>query len=400
MKSLSKLATMFCLSVSSTLVFTACDSKKESEVTEKAEVEINWDWKNYQKSSELVLQTLPVDIQPKRSLEIKSKATGIITFEIEEKKRQVEKDFLFAKMDVDSLAEQAERQLINEERQRIETLRAETLEHPEKKKNAREELKEAERKVRLMELIIKNPAMEEMSTELFSGDIGAVNEKTLMEAQESLDLAKKKLAYAEEHDEKLWKDSLRIKEMDNNNSRRKLDEAKDGANFTAPFKGELRLEVDFVDGETEYNVQTRETIATLNDYSEIHGHLKVNNAGWVNLSPKRLSLQLKDRNRTLMPFQDDRTVKDERTKREERIYVFSVPLEDNNSLKRLVGTQMRGELIYKLPQSCFIVPKYDLSLYALGKTDSVDWTETVEELWPGAKVLAEGLSELAISYQP
>jgi len=46
------------------------------------------------------------------------------------------------------------------------------------------------------------------------------------------------------------------------------------------------------------------------------------------------------------------------------------------------------------------VPKYDVSLFALGKSDSIDWAEIVEELWPGAKVVAEGLSELAISYHP
>jgi len=128
--------------------------------------------------------------------------------------------------------------------------------------------------------------------------------------------------------------------------------------------------------------------------------LKISNASWINLSPKRLLLQLNDQAKTLMPFLKDRIDKDKRTHREERKYVFSVPLENNEALKRLVGTQMKGELIYKLPKTCYIVPKYNLSLYALGKTDAVDWGEMVSVLWPGAKVLAEGLSYVAIDYQP
>ena len=89
-------------------------------------------------------------------------------------------------------------------------------------------------------------------------------------------------------------------------------------------------------------------------------------------------------------FSDDRIEKDSRTRREERKYVFSIPLESNKDLKRLVGTQLNGDLIYRLPTRCYIVSKYDLSLYALGKTDSTDWNSIVGQLWPDVTVIAEG----------
>ncbi|MGJ8672131.1 hypothetical protein [Rubritalea sp.] len=359
-----------------------------------------WSWRDFEKSNEISLQSLSVDIQPKRSLEVKSEAAGILTLEIEGNVNTVSKDMRFARMDVDSLAEQRERLTIQEEKRLLEDMRAEKLDLPEQKRLAKEELLEARRKVRLLELILENPAMEEMSAELFGGDIGAVSDASLKEARDALSLAESKVAWADEYDEKLRKGQLRLQEMDFAESERTYLQAKDRSVYTAPFQGELRLEVEYVEGQTEYTVTARETIATLNDYSEIHGLLKVENAAWINLSPQRLYLQLRDRDRTMMPFSDDRNVKDERTRREERFYVFSVPLSEGGSLRRLTGTQMKGDLIYKLPEHCYIIPKYDLSLYALGKSDSVDWSEMVAELWPGAKVIAEGLSDVAISYHP
>lgn len=392
---------MLYLGLLSVFVLNACDSKDTAkQSTAEVETEVIWNWKDYQQSSELMLQTLPVDIQPKQSLEIKSEASGIITLEIAGKLNRVTKDVVFARMDVDSLSEQAERIGIQEEKRLLDDMRAEKLELPEKKKMAKEELKEARRKVRLMELIMKNPAMKEMSSELFGGDIGEINENALQEAKETLSLAEQKMAWADEFDEKLRKGQLRIQEMDSTKDKRTFEDAKDRSVYTAPFLGELRLELNYVDGQKEYTVTGRETIATLNDYSEIHAHLKVSNASWINMSPQRLSLQLNDRDKTLMPFLEDRVEKDKRTQREERKYIFSVPLKESEALKRLVGTQMKGELVYKLPKACYIVPKYNLSLFALGKSDSVDWTEMVADLWPGAKVLAEGLSHVAISYQP
>jgi len=380
------------------LALTACNPKKTD--SEEAAKEIVWNWKEFERSSEIQLQTLPVDIQPKRSLDIKSEASGIITLEIDTEEKIVSKDFIFARMDVDTLSEQGERLTIQKEKRLLEDMKAEKLDLPEKRKNAKEELTEARRKVRLMELIMKNPAMAEMSSELFGGDIGAVNNATLRDAKDTLSLAEQKMAWADEFDEKLRKGQLRIQEMDATKNKRNFEDAKDRSVYRAPFDGTLRLEIDFVEEQKEYTVTGRESIATLNDYSKIHGLLKISNASWINLSPKRLLLQLHDRDKTTMPFLKDKIEKDKRTKREERKYVFAVPLENNEALKRLVGTQMKGDLIYKLPETCYIVPKYSLSLYALGKSDSVDWNQMVADLWPGAKVLAEGLSHIAISRHP
>ena len=378
----------------------ACDRSASTNTEESAEEilqEVVWDWDAFPQSSEMVLSSLSMDIQPKDSFEIRSEAAGIITLEVDQKVSQIAEGVAIARMNVDTLKEQAERLTIQEEKQILEDLKAEKLDLPEQRKLAKEELDEARRKVRMIELILKNPAMEEYAQELFGEDIGKLNERALQDAKDELGLAESKMAWADEFGEKIRKGQLRIQEMDLSKTKRQFEESKERSVYTTPFAGELRLELNYVDGQQEYTVTSRETIATLNNFDEIHAHLMVGSSKWVSVPPQQLYVMLADRNKTVMNFSDDRIEKDSRTRREERKYVFSIPLESNKDLKRLVGTQLNGDLIYRLPTRCYIVSKYDLSLYALGKTDSTDWNSIVGQLWPNVTVIAEGRKYLALA---
>ncbi len=394
------LSLMICSVVTQLMSCNPSSSSVASEQTVEGDVlpEVEWDWSSFQRSSELVIGTMPLDIQPKLSLSIDSEASGIMTFEVPDKITQVTEDQVISRMDVETLAEQGERLTIQKERQILEDMKRDNLETPERRKQAKEELEEARRKVKLVEMILENPAMEEMSQDLFGSDMGRINENALSDARASLRIAEQKVAWAEEFDDKLLDGAQRIQEMDFTKSQRQYQQAKDRSVYTAPFTGELRLDVNYVVGQSEYTVASRETFATLSDFSEINAHLSVSNAAWINLQPQRLHISLNDEARTLLTFTEDRVEKDQRTQREERKYVFSVPLENNESLKRLTGTQMSGDLVYKLPAECYIVPKYDLALFALGKTETTDWAVMVKKLWPAATLLAQGQKNLAISY--
>jgi multidrug efflux pump subunit AcrA (membrane-fusion protein) len=344
------------------------------------------------------LSAIPVDIQPKESYEVQSEGSGTMTLEVTEKNTFVKKDQLIARMDVEDIREQEKRLQIQIEKTEISTMKADSLEIPEKQKKAKEELDEARKKVKLLKLMLNNPATKEYSAKLFGGDMGNIDEKALEEAEENLSIAEKKFAFAEDFEERLIKGDRILQDMEIQQGQRDLEKAKELSIYKVPFDGELRLEVNFVEGQQEYTVTSRETIATLNNYDEIHAHLKVTNSDWISLAPNKLYLQLGDKNETILEFKDDRIEKDKRTQREVRKYIFSVPLEENNKLKRLTGTEMNSKLIYRLPEECYIVPKYDVSLYALGKTDSLIWSDVVKTLWPNAELLGVGHKHLAIKY--
>jgi len=351
MKPFSKLLLFF-----PPLVLTSCDKKPTDSTStisiEESESEIIWDWDSFSQASELTLRTMPCDIQPKQAFEVKSEASGIMTFLITDRTRPVKKGELIAKMDVETLAETQERIEIGEQQSLLEELKSTELDEPEQRKKAEEELAFVEKKFLILDDV----------------------------------------------DKKLRKGAKRLQEMDLAKTKRQHEDVKERSLYKAPFDGELRLEISRVEGQTEYTVGARETIATINNYEEIHAHLSVARSKWVNLQPEQLYIELNDRNKTLLDFHDDRIERDQRTKKEERKYIFSVPLKGNESLKRLAGTQMQGKLIYKLPEPCYIVPKYDLSLYANGKTESIDWNSRVRELWPSASILAEGRTNLAIKF--
>ena len=340
---------------------------------------------------------MPCNIQPKHTFELKSEAADIITFLVTDQTKSVKKEELIAKMDVETLSESEERIKIGEEQSLLEDFKSTELDQPEQRKKAEEELAEAQRKVTLLEKILTSPAMTEMADELFP-NIGEVNEKALLKAKEDLSFTEKKFIILDDVEKKLRKGSRRLQEIELAKTKRQYEDVKERSLYKAPFDGELRLEIDYIDGQSEYTVGPRETIATINDYEEIHAHISVARAKWVNLQPEQLYIELNDRNRTQLEFHDDRIERDQRSRKEERKYIFSVPLENNIDLKRLAGTQLQGDLIYRLPEPCYIVSKYDLSLYANGKTESIDWNIRVRELWPSATILAQGRTNLAIKF--
>lgn len=403
-----KLQQFLCIACPALLFLTtpACKLKdsllaqpQQKQAAESTKAEILWDWSRFPKATEITLGTMPVEIQPKQSIEVKAESTGTITLEINKRVSTIEKDTVIGRMDVDTISEEEERLAISEEKQVLEEIKTKKIDLPLRRKQAQEELQKARKKVRLTELLLRSPALQDMSDELGLGsDLDNVTEETLRKAKAELELAEKNVTLAEKIEEKLRIGSQRLQEIDLERNKRQHLEAKEKSVYRAPISGELRLEVDFVEDQTNYSIGARETIATINDYDEIHAQLKVTNADWVNLQPQRLYLQLHDSAKTSFSFQDDRIEKDTRTLREERQYIFSIPLEQNTELKRLTGTNMQANLIYKLPATCYLVPKYNLSLYALGKSNSTEWQEIVKQLWPTAKILGEGRKHLAIQF--
>jgi len=389
------------------LLFTQCDkvsslldSPKE-EVSEKPEEELRpeWNWKKYKRARELSLGTKTVSIQPKRSLELKSEGTGELTLLIDKEKVTVPKGFLWAQMDKDKLAKDKERLEIDEVSTLLSTEKRKEFERPERIKNAKKELEENRLKLTKMKKLMSSKTLLKNAQKIFP-DIGKVNAKTLKEAEEEFAFSEKKLNRLQEIDEILEEGADRKQDMDLDKARESYDKAKDKSNYEAPFSGELRIELDWVEDQNEYTVAGRELLATLNDYEEMHVLLGTQGANWISLDSDSLVLRLNDRKSTEVTFKEDKTVKDERTRKEEKFYIFSAVTAEEPQLKRLAGTTIQADLLTKLEKRCWIVPKVDISMEALGQTESKVWRDIVDDVWPGANVVAVGGNSIAIDYIP
>ena len=197
------------------LLINSCDKQQNtasSPISTKP-APITWDWNKYAKATEMHLSAIPVDIQPKKSYDMKSEGSGTITFEINEKNTTVKKDQLIARMDVENLTEQEKRLQIAKESADIAQMKEDELVLPVKKKEAKEELEEARRKVKLLRLMLTNPATKEYANELFPEGIGNIDEKAMAEAEENLSLAEKSYAFAKDFEERLLTGKREIEKM-------------------------------------------------------------------------------------------------------------------------------------------------------------------------------------------
>ncbi len=393
---LSSLALSSCLAeLKEKLTGLPAASPETTESVAEQPEESAWDWQKFPLQNELQLGTMPVDVHPKKSLEIKAEASGIISVKVGEQISQVTKGALWAEMNSERLANKRLQHDIRKNQQNIEKIKIDEIELPMQEKEALEKLQEAKKKVELIKKVLSSEVMDEMLT-IIGVPRSDISQDSLVQAEEALTLANKRFEFAQKHERELRYGQEKLDEMDLVESEKQLQEAKDQSQYYIPFDGELRINIpSFTYGQQEYSVVTREAIGTLSDYSEIYAHLKVQNAGWISLEPSTLRLRLKDRARTELPFLGDRNIKDTRG-RDERNYIFNIALQDNQDLRRLTGSTLDADLLHKLDQPCHIVPKLQLSLYAMERTNKREWAVILQDLFPNAELVAEGLEHLAV----
>ena len=82
--------------------------------------------------------------------------------------------------------------------------------------------------------------------------------------------------------------------------------------------------------------------------------------------------------------------------REDVIYYFQFPTNDCSAAMRLVGADVSCELWLALAQPARVVPKLALVLHQPASFQNRRWSEGVAQLSPGAQVLVEGQTDLAV----
>lgn len=387
------------LGIGSLLTLTSCDKKQTAQAAQSEVIEPTWDWKQYDRDRILELGNYSVSVQPKQSIELTANYAGILTLYVNKKTSQVTKDFLWAEMDKKKLADDKKRLELKEQNILLESKKEDIIDRPQKLKDAQKKLDDARKRVALAKQIYSSKTLQKRAATLLGGDIKHVTKKVIQELEEELSLAESNYNVVLEVEDVLYKNGEQLEKMDIDQARKEYDLAKEAAAYEIPFDGELRIELDYLENEDEYSVGGREVLATLNDYSQIHATLEVEKVGFIDLDPQSLTLHLKNSQKTKMGYLESRVEKNKRTRVEEKKYIFGLPLESDLSLKRLAGTKLDAKLTTELSEMCYIVPKFDISMYAKGKTVAHDWPQRVSELWPGAKVLAVGTNTIAISYR-
>jgi hypothetical protein len=343
------------------------------------------------------LATLPGRVMPGTSLIINAPISGQLRLYIDRPQTNLPAGFVWGEFEPKALAveaaELAEAHKKIEERERLFS----EIELPREKIKLRREISEARKQVALLELLSTNP-------ELAQAAIGAVglNKDGMLKAG-TLQEAREELALMEENLKFLSATNVAMPGFDLDTARFELDRRQldfdrrqAQSRFKMPFAGQLITSLQLAQGASEYPVSAGQELAVVRDLNTILLRLPLEDVSWSSLPTDKLTavLHLPDGARLDAPFAYKKLERS--SLREEVFYYFQFPIEDSASAALLVGADPVCELWLGLSQPARIVPKLALVLREPAAFQSRHWNEGLSQLIPGAQLLVEGQTDLAV----
>jgi hypothetical protein len=391
----ARFTSVLCLGGLLAVILSGCTQKPNSPVTT---AKTQWSWDKYPPVEKMRLATLPCQVQPKTSLIINAPISGQLRLNISSPQTNLQSDFVWAEFEPKVLnmeaAELAEAKRKIEERERL----FREIELPKERIKLTKEVAEARKQLMLLSLVSTNPALGHLA---ISASGGAKEGGVLKSG--SLEEAKKELALMEENLKYLSTTNPAILGMDIEGARLELqrrqlefERRQAQARFKMPFVGQLITSLQLAEGVTEYPVSAGQELAVVRDLKCIVLRVPLEDVAWTALSAARLTavLHLPDGTQLEAPFAYKKLERSQL--REEVFYYFQFPFEESTSAAQLVGADLSCELWLGLTQPARIVPKLALVMQEPNAFQNRHWNEGIAQILPGAQVLIEGQTDLAI----
>ena len=167
--------------------------------------------------------------------------------------------------------------------------------------------------------------------------------------------------------------------------------------FKMPFAGQLIASVQLAEGVTEYPVSAGQELAVVRDLeirsaARAFGGCLLDGAAH-DATNRRVASARRHAVGGAICLQKTGALPDAR---EEVFYYFQFPFEESASAAQLVGTDLSCELWLGLTQPARIVPKLALVLHEPAAFQNRHWNEGIARILPGAQVMVEGQTDLAI----
>jgi len=180
--------------------------------------------------------------------------------------------------------------------------------------------------------------------------------------------------------------------------RRELDfeRQQNQARLKVPYACQLNISFQIAEKVGEYPVNSGQELAVLRDMSSILLRTILSDPSWSTLPTDTLKavISLPDGTRLEAPFALKRLEKMQL--REDVAYYFQFPTNRADAAARMMGTDVSCELWLNLPQKARVIPKLTLVINQPAAFQKGRWDEGVSQLTPGARVLVEGQTDLAI----
>ncbi len=357
----------------------------------------NWSWATYPPVEKMRLATLPAQVLPKTTLTINAPISGQLRLYIDRPQTNLPAGYVWGEFEPKSLemeaAELAETRKKIQEHERLYT----EIELPKERIKLRREISEAKKQVALLGMLAANPELAQVAVNAAALDKdGALKSGTLDEAREELSLMEENLKFLSGTNTAVLGVDLEAASIELERRQLEFDRRQAQSRFKMPFTGQLIASLQLAQGATEYPVTAGQELAVVRDLSGILLRIPLEDVSWSSLPTEKLTamVHLSDGTQLEAPFAYKKLERS--ALREEVFYYFQFPPEESAGAALLVGTDPVCELWLELSQRARIVPKLALVLREPGAFQNRHWNEGLAQILPGAQVLVEGQTDLAI----
>jgi hypothetical protein len=357
----------------------------------------DWSWEAYPAVEKMRLATLPCQVLPKASLTINAPISGQLRIYINRQETNLPAGFVWAEFEPKALsmeaAELAEARKRIEERERLYT----EIELPKEKIKLNREIGEARRQIILLDLLATNRELAHLALNASGlSKEGLLKHGTLQQARQELALMQQNLDYLSVTNSAILGVDLQGARMELERRQLEFERRQTQARFKLPFAGQLITSVQMAEGVTDYPVSAGQELAVVRDLNSILLRVPLEDVAWAALPTDKLTVVLPLPDGTHLEASFAYKKLERSSLREEVFYYFQFPFEESAAAAHLVGTDLTCELWMGLTQPARIVPKLALVLREPTAFQNRHWNEGVAQILPGAQVVVEGQTDLAI----
>jgi hypothetical protein len=224
----------------------------------------------------------------------------------------------------------------------------------------------------------------------------SLNQEAITRAEDELRLAQQTYDYLCKTNLQMLGHDFQTQRSDLQRRQLEFDRQATQARLKMPLDGQLNPSLQLAEGISEYPVNSGQELAVVRDLTTILLRIPLADASWSTLPTERLSAIVRMPNGTRLeaPFAHKKLERVQQ--REDIVYYFQFPPERSAAAARLVGTEVSCELWLGLMQPAHVVPKLTLVLHQPSAFASRRWNEGLAQLAPGASLLVEGQTDIAI----
>ncbi|MGZ8938309.1 MAG: hypothetical protein ACXW32_03770 [Limisphaerales bacterium] len=353
-----------------------------------------WNWEIYPPLTRMRVAQLPCQLQPKSTITVVSPISGLLRIYAPAPQSPLAANFLWAEFEPEILAQ--DKLVLEESLKKLEDLEQVQweIEYPRKKRALELQLKEAERELKRVQMLMDDPVLAQRVLRTGSGT-NSLRPETLEIAKETFELLQRQMSYLESTNFAALGFDLSSQRTDW--KRRELDfqRRRQQSRFEMPFNGTLTVSVPISEGVTNYPVNQGQELAIARDTSSVRARVVMDNAAWTGVSPERMKVMVTTGGRSLEAnfiYQKIEKVQN----REESAYYFEFPKNKSAEAARLIGANNQCDLWVDLAEPARIVPKLAVILQQPDAFQNRNWETALAATFPGARLLLEGQTDLAL----